>query len=976
MIYTLKRFIIVILLGCCMGMLVSFSNPVRTLTPASFLYPPIEFYPGVYWYFMDGNLSKEGITKDLESMKKAGIRYAIVLEVNLGLPRGKVDFMSEEWLNTIKYLVHESERVGVQLIFGTGPGWNGSGGPWVKGEQSMQHLVASTVTVKGKGKQNIFLPVPPPRNPYFGTGNFTDEMKKHWEEYYKDVCVLAFPTPPHKQLLDYSDEKALYYRAPYSSKPHVKQSIPTWNSYYGNNDKKAIITKNQIIDLTSLLQPDGSLQWDVPDGSWTIMRFGSRNNGAVTRPAPLLGIGMESDKFDTIAIKEHFKHYIDRIFQKVGISSKDTFGGIKMLHIDSWEMGAQNWTAHFREEFMRRRGYDPQPFYPVYTGLIVQSREISERFLWDVRQTSQELIIENHAGYVKRYSHRHGLSLSIEPYDMNPSSDLELGAVADYPMCEFWSNGYGFDTSYSVLEATSDAHLIGQPVVPSESFTAARDMWRQYPSSMKDQTDWAFAAGINRLMFHTFQHQCLNDSLRPGMTMGVYGVHWDRNQTWWDMAIGYHQYVARCQYMLQQGRTVADILYLTPEGAPHVFRAPSSATESIIPSMPDRKGYNFDACPPSLLYRATVKNGRIIFPSGASYRVLMLPDCKTMTPKLLNKIYQLISQGATVVTKSLPEKSPSLMNYPQCDKAVISLSKKMQTMRQIIYYKEPSDSLYQPYTQTASLLSSLHVSPDFLSDSHQIRYTHRTLKGCDIYFISNRTNQAVTTNCSFRISHTTPELWNPMTGKITTLNCYKAIGSQTQIPLKFEGKEAYFIVFRQGTQTTLKKESNFSHMIPVDTLNGAWKVSFEPQWGGPRSMTFSKLTDWSKNTNDSIKYYSGSANYDKVFYFSGKKSDKNYLLNLSKVEAMAHVWLNGQDRGIVWTNPYQLDITASLKNGENKLHIEVVNLWPNRLIGDLQYPNDPAHKKYTYTTYNRFKKDDPLLESGLIGPVEIMECDK
>jgi hypothetical protein len=294
--------------------------------------------------------------------------------------------------------------------------------------------------------------------------------------------------------------------------------------------------------------------------------------------------------------------------------------------------------------------------------------------------------MENHAGHIKLYASRYGMGLSIEPYDMNPTADLELASVADMPMCEFWSAGFGYNTAFSAIEGSSVAHLIGQPVVPAESFTAAGDGWRQHPGSMKNQTDWAFASGINRLMYHTFQHQYLDDQYRPGMTMGPYGVHWDRNQTWWPMADAYHRYVSRCQFMLQQGRTVADILYLTPEGAPHTFRAPASALEGEMldarktalsfrdeTPLPDHKGYNFDGCPPSLLYDAFVSDGMIVFPSGATYRLMVLPYFETMTPALLKKISDLVNDGATIIGLP-PQKSPSLTNYPACDSEVRQLA--------------------------------------------------------------------------------------------------------------------------------------------------------------------------------------------------------------------------------------------------------------------------------------------------------------
>ena len=340
-----------------------------------------------------------------------------------------------------------------------------------------------------------------------------------------------------------------------------------------------------------------------------------------------------------------------------------------MLHIDSWEMGAQNWTAAFREEFRRRRGYDLLPYLPAMTGRVVGSNEISERFLWDLRQTANELVIENHAERLKELGRRNGFGLSIEPYDMTPCADLSLGAVADVPMGEFWL--YGFNTFHSVIEAVSIAHTGGRPVVAAESFTSAdTEKWQAHPGSIKALGDWALAAGINRIVFHRYQHQPWLDR-SPGMTMGPYGVHWERTQTWWDMVPAYHTYLSRCQFMLRRGLPVADVFYLAAEGAPHVFRAPASATRG---TPPDRLGYNFDGCAPeTLLARVSVEDGRLVLPDGMSYRVLVLPERETMTPALLRRIKGLLEAGATVIGPR-PRKSPGLSGYPDCDAEVERLA--------------------------------------------------------------------------------------------------------------------------------------------------------------------------------------------------------------------------------------------------------------------------------------------------------------
>jgi hypothetical protein len=871
----------------------------------------------------------------------------------------------------------------------------------------MQHLVSSCINVSGSGNKHIQLPKPQPMKPYFGEGVFTPELKKEWQNFYEDVAVLAFPTRDSSEKIADIYEKALYYRAPYSSASSVKAYLPSL-AHYNNLPANDIISKDKIIDLTSKLNPDGTLDWIVPEGKWTIMRFGRRNNGAVTRPAPVQGLGFESDKFDTVALNSHLEAYVGKMLDKVGKPYSTSLGGLNFLHIDSWEMGAQNWTGRFREEFIKRRGYDPLPFYPVYADKVVESQEMSERFLWDLRQTSQELVLDYHAGQVKKYSHLRGLGLSIEPYDMNPTADLELGSVADIPMCEFWSKGFGFNTSFSCIEATSIAHVKGVPVVQAEAFTGGPgEAWKQYPGSMKNQGDWAFATGINRFFYHTFEHKPLADSLMPGMTMGPYGVHWDRKQTWWPMVAAYHRYISRCQFMLQQGKAVADILYLTPEGAPQVFLPPPSALTGND-TMPDRKGYNFDGCSPGQLYSATVKNNRIVFPGGASYQLLVLPAFETMTPDLLEKIRILVKDGATVLGAP-PVKSPGLSGFPVCDQKVQSIAEEVWGTKvspakltrhtygkgQVIFggalTAGQEQSLYPEYELTAELLDQMHIPVDFESTG-PVRYSHRSLNDLDIYFVSNQTDQSIKVDCEFRAAKGTPELWDPLTGKSRSLPEFAVNSGRTKVPLQFAPYQSFFIVFSKHRSQTFPRK-NFPEKTALATLSGDWSVSFDPKWGGPAKITFDNLTDWTERPEQGIKYYSGIAVYSKTFDFVDTPGfGKNRLyLDLGEVKNMARVQLNGHDLGVVWTAPWEVDITGIIRGKKNQLEIEVANLWPNRLIGDQQYPDDgikdgkwPAWlvknkrrttNRYTFTTYNPYKKDSPLLQSGLLGPVTIQQTE-
>lgn len=993
----------------------SASGPKKSGMPLSeikksFVHPPDSVRPGVYWYFMDGNLSREAMTADLEAMKEAGIGNVLFLEVNVGLPRGKVDFLSEEWQELFAHALKESKRLGITFTLGVGPGWSGSGGPWVKAGESMRHLVSSSVDVSGPSDQSVTLPRPAPRKPFFGYGTLTPELRRQWEAYYEDVAVLAYPAPENPEKIDDLDEKALFVRAPYTSMPGVKQYLP--EPHFSDDQtlkSSSVVDSKRIIDLTPLLQPDGRLNWKVPSGKWTILRLGMRNNGAVTRPAPFPGLGFECDKFDTVAFRRHFDAFIGKLFAKSDFKIGSRDGGLFRLHMDSWEMGAQNWTDNFRSEFTKRRGYDPLLYLPVYAGQIVGSKELSERFLWDVRLTAQELVIENHAGFVKRTGRRYGLDLSIQPYDMNPCADLDLGAVADVPSCEFWLKGVGFNSSFSCTEATSIAHVMGRPVVAAEAFTAdaGREGYVAYPGLLKNQGDWAFASGINKFIYHTFAHKALGENLRPGMTMGPYGVHWDRGQTWWPMAAGYHTYISRCSYLLQQGHSVADVLYLTPEGAPHVFRPPHSAMEGND-TIPDRKGYNFDGCSPEMLIaRAKVKNSKIVFPGGGSYYLLVLPERSTMTPELIAKIESLVNDGAQVVGHP-PVKSPGLTNYPECDEFVRTTAEKMWGSRTIpgnvekraygkgaIYWggqlSENMEELYPNYEATAEILKSLGVTEDFQSDE-AVRYHHKRLVNADIYFVSNKTGRPVKSYCTFRVGGAVAELWDPLTGETRALPEFIESNGKTTIPMQFDAYQSYFVVFDRTFGETQPKDKigkNFATAETIQQLSGPWTVSFDPRWGGPEAIIFNKLDDWSERQEEGIKYYSGIATYQQKFESEKLQNGDRYFLNLGEVKNIARVRLNGKDLGVVWTAPWRIDISGIVKEGENNLEIEVANLWVNRLIGDEKLPDDGIKNgswpdwilegkprtsgRLTFSSYRFYKADSPLSKSGLLGPVTIQK---
>ncbi|HSO85114.1 MAG TPA: glycosyl hydrolase, partial [Draconibacterium sp.] len=851
----------------------------------------------------------------------------------------------------------------------------------------------------GNKKVNITLPVPEQRSTPWHT------MKN---DYYEDVVAYAVPNTAKPVIKDIN-EKALYERYPYSSYPGVKTHLPAPGEFDETDNVKSLDQK-EIINVSELLQTNGQFVWDAPEGNWTIIRMGIRVTGASTRPSPEPVIGLESDKLNAKAFENHLKNFTDILLEKT--SPRKEGVGWTGFHIDSWESGSQNWTDGIVEEFKKRRGYDPEPFFLTFTGRAVESLEISERFLWDLRLTCQELLLENHAEFAKTYAHKNGLELTIEPYDMNPAGDLDLGAVADVIMAEFWSQRFGYDTHYAVIEATSISHITGRPVVGAEVFTSDNnEAWQQYPWSMKDQSDWALAMGVNRFVYHTFAHKPLGDEHRPGMTMGPYGVHWDRGQTWWPMVEAYHKYISRSSHLIQQGQAVSDILYLTPEGAPMIFNAPADALEKNG-SIPDKKSYGFDGCSPKMLMeRADVENGKIFFPGATSYEIMVLPNFKTMTPELLEKIASLVEKGAKIIGTP-PVKSPGLTDYPNCDEKVKTLAEKVwgslqtpENVSEIKYGKGSiflggnlsnvdADSLYPDYESTVKILSQLKIQQDFSSSNNTVRYGHRKTAGKDIYFVANRTGFFQTTECMFR-AEGEPELWIATTGETRKITDYSVSNGITTIPLEFFPSESFFVVFntgKKGKSSSKQAKGNFPVFTELLTVEGSWNVSFDPKWGGPEEIEFEKLQDWTAHEMRGIKYYSGIATYKKSFGISNIESkNTKYCIDLGVVNDIARVKLNGKDIGVIWCAPWRIEISGALQEGTNELEIEVANRWINRLSGDRLEPDANARTvkfengllggqefttgRYTFTldaAMRSFKFTEPL-PSGLLGPVTIQK---
>lgn len=775
---------------------------------------------------------------------------------------------------------------------------------------------------------------------------------------------------------------------------------------------KLCIPKDKIIDITDKLDANGRLKWNVPPGEWTILRIGHTSTGHMNTTGGA-GKGLECDKFNPEAAKIQFDHWFGEAVRQVGPDLARKV--LKIFHVDSWECGSQNWSPVFAEEFKKRSGYDLMPYLPVMAGVPVQSAEVSEKVLSDVRQTIAELVADNFFGTMAKLAHAQGCSFSAECVaPVMTSDDLLHYSRVDLPMGEFWLRSPTHDKPNDILDAISGGHIYGKNIIQAEAFTELRLMWDEYPAMLKTLADRNFALGINRFVFHV---DVLNPWLdrKPGMTLNGIGSFFQRDQTWWGPGKAWMNYVQRCQAMLQIGHPVTDIAVFTGEETPRrailpdrlvnilpgIFGEdrvkseakrlanknepmrviPEGVTSSANMVNPDKwidplHGYAYDSMnPDALLNLASVKDGRITLPGGASYGVLVMPgahpmspDSCLMSPAMIKKIKQLVDDGATIILNDHPHQAPGLSNNEE----VRQIADKLLNPSKLTRGK--GRMLTGPYRDKT--FDKLGISRDVIvtdsvgRDAENIAWNHRATTGFDSYFISNQNDQQRTATLSVRAGGRIPEIWDPMTGQIKTAGEWKIQGGRTIVPLKLEANGSVFVVLQQPTtKTSALKYKNWPTVESAQKLKDAWTVQFDKGFGGlAKPIAFNKLEEWSTNQNPEIKYYSGTASYTQELIWQKRRND--VCLDLGRVDNIAEVYVNGIDCGTAWTYPYRVDISKALKPGMNKIRIEVSNTWANRLIGDNGLPQE---KRVTWTNAPFRLDGKSLLPAGLLGPVRIVK---
>jgi len=915
-----------------------------------------------YYYWINDDIAKEGVTKDLEAMKKAGIGAVFIGNINPYESDGKVPLFSNEWWEVLKHTFVEAKRIGIEVGMFNCPGWSQSGGPWNTADKSMRYIAYSETLLEGGSTKEIQLEKPDslfqdlyvmaiPTKKYrsgnsmiatvstipktqntenWFDGNtssmayinvsadsciieikmkekikasslllttkhgftfncnlyaFVSNEKKLIRSFLyernnmskqvgplpfsplviavppteSDHFVLAFSNIDAKELWGQNQNRIGFSEIELTEKPVLEKYIekqlgrmcptplPTWYTYQWEQQlspESVEVEPGKMIMLTNKMDTNGLLKWDVPAGKWTVLRFGMVPTGVTNTPTASQGRGYEVDKMNATLAQYHFNSFIAKILDSIPEGSKDAF---KYVIADSYETGSQNWTDGFREKFQQRYGYDPLKYFPVFSGRIVGSVMESDRFLWDLRRAIADDVAYEYVGGLKKAANEKNLKLWLENYGHwgFPSEFLLYGSQSDMVGGEFWT-GTGLG-SIECKAASSSAHIYGKTRTSAESFTSGAPIFTLHPAMLKKLSNWSYTEGINHRVLHVYIHQP-DDKRIPGVNTW-FGTEFNRHNTWFELSKYWMDYERRCQHMLQQGKYVADVCYFIGEHAPQM-------TGIRIPELP--VGYSYDYInADAILNRMSVKNGKLLLPDGMQYSLMVLPPLKTMTPELIQKIEQLIAEGAVIVGPK-PSESPSLKGYPKCDAKVKVMADKIwgeQYEKGILQRVYGKGKIFNELTLEA-VFSSIGLTKDVdLNTSDTVIWTHRSLPGMEIYFVANQMSKTIDIAPSFRVNGLKAQLWNASTGEVFSIDDTPTQDGRTIVKLRMLPSQSWFVVFTNRKSDTFNKANLFANKKTLLSLDKAWTVQFlDTKQIALSTIQMEKLCDWTASENPMIRY--------------------------------------------------------------------------------------------------------------------------
>ena len=911
----------------------------RETSPTLFRNPPIEARPGAFWAWLNGNVDLAEITRELEEMKAKGMSGAEIWDIGVirpipeePIPAGPA-FLGPESLKAINRALDEADRLGLHLGLVASSSWN-AGGSWIQPRDAMKGLYSSEITVNGPTRLSQVLPFPSTRAPK-GTNGLPI--------YYKEIAVLAFQQTTNKVIRDSAT----------------------------------------VINLSEKMNSDGLLTWDIPAGTWVITRFITSNTGQKLMVPSPNSSGLLIDHLDRNAAETHFRYIIDQL-----LKTRPSLDALRYMEVDSVEVDNQtDWTGSFVDEFRKRRGYDPIPYLPALKGRTFADPQVAARFQHDYRMTVSDLWIDGHYRASAKFLNTYGMQLVTEAgHGGYPRTDplRSLGA-GDISRGEFW-NGKQF---WVVKEASSAAHIYGQPLVDAESFTGWRS-WQDGPLEYKRLADTAFCDGLNRITFHTFAHTPPAGGV-PGHMYHA-GEHFNLNSTWWNQAGPMLSYFSRCCYLLQRGLPVADVCFYYGDDAPNLVATRRNGPDSKrldgatcahcgrpnpAPADALGTGYDYDVMDSEVIqHRLEFKEGRLVLPHGVNYAVIVLPERTVIPLPVLEKLEKLALEGATLLGPK-PSRDVTLADYPRCDEQVKTIAERVWGAGDggaKLDRRYGKGRIVSDRKRVREILQQQGLGPDFAYTSPgkpaDLDYIHRRTLDSDIYFVSNTKMEDTEADCVFRVAPRRAQLWFADTGEIQACPDAEPVADGVKLKLRLPAAGSVFVIFGGNAKPTLPATSMLAQTNVLASLEvaGPWEVKFPPNLGAPESRVFDQLVSWTTIPDDGIKYFSGTATYLKEFEAPASllAHGGRLELDLGQLRNVAEVTLNGQELGISWKLPFRYDVTGVVKPGKNKLVAKITNLWANRLAGDAKLPRE---KRITRITQKVGLGG--LLEAGLFGPVQL-----
>jgi hypothetical protein len=948
---------------------------------SGFRNPPPSARLRCYWWWLNGNVTRQSITRDLEQMKAKGYGGAMIVDAggaeqrgNLQVPAGPL-FGGPEWRTLFQHALTEADRLGLEISLNIVSGWN-LGGPTVQPEQSAKIVTWSKTDVTGPNKFDARLPQP--------------ESKRG---FYRDIAVLAYPlhhgAPATPRPIKDLQIKGSFVEAGFST-PDTTPLLRDLPREPGEQDTNA----SEVQNISALLDAQGLLHWEVPAGDWEILRFGYTASDARVSTSSGDWQGLVVDYLDRSALEKYWKDVVDPIL----IAARG-HRSLRYAATDSWELGGVNWTGHFSAAFRKHRGYDLLPFLPILSGRIVTDRATSIRFLNDLRKTIGDLAADEHYTGLAQIAGRYGLGVHPEaggPHGA-PVDALQALGRGSFPQMEYWAKAATHrvkdEDRFFVKEAASAAHIYGKTLVAAEGFTSIGPHWQESLwKNLRPTFDRALCEGLNRHIWHTFTASPKESGI-PGQEYFA-GTHFNPNVTWWEQSTAFLTYLNRGQFMMQQGRFVADALYYYGDHVPNFVRMKSSDPAKVM------QGFDYDVVNEEvMLTRIGFKNSKFTLPGGMQYGILVLADLPNISLPVLQKVRDLVAAGGTVVGRK-PERTTGLQGYPDADREVARIADEVWGA---------CDSHEHPYGKgriicsgtARDVLTANGVLPDF--EGGALDYIHRVDGVTDIYFVSNQAEQPVAVSALFRVSGKAPELWDSVSGTITNPAIYEfTLDGRTRLKLELAPYSSTFVVFRnssairvasvspdasatsKGGAIAIESAAGGTYSIklasgavmkatvpPLDppaAIDGSWHVRFSSPAATPAEREFALLESWSASDDPILKHFSGHATYSKDIDIPASRlgPNKRLLLDLGTVGEIAEVWLNGKSLGTHWAPPLSVDITDAARTGANRLAIRVTNFWVNRLVGDAKLPPE---QRTTRTNITQLPVDQPLMPSGLLGPL-------